>query len=53
MIEKAVRHGHKGPMHIDATHGMNDKGLKVVTLHVKDAESRGVLLLQLDFATHA
>lgn len=41
MIEKAVRHGHQGPLYMDATHGMNDKGMKVVTLHVKDLEGRG------------
>ena len=41
MIEKAVRHGHQGPLYMDATHGLNDKGLKVVTVHVKDLEGRG------------
>jgi hypothetical protein len=44
MIEKAVCHGHKGPLYMDATHGLNDKGLKVVTLHVKDLEGKGELL---------
>lgn len=42
MLQDAVRRGHDEPIYMDATHGMQRYGLKVVTVHVRDVEGRGV-----------
>lgn len=39
--EWARRHGHKQPVYMDATHGMQRYGLKLVTVHVKDETQKG------------
>jgi hypothetical protein len=36
MLQDAVELGHCEPIYMDASHGMQRYGLKVVTLHVKD-----------------
>lgn len=41
MLLDAWRFGHKGPLYMDATHGIQRYGLKVVTLHVKTNEHKG------------
>lgn len=38
----ALLHGHGKPCYMDATHGMQRYGLKVVTLHVKDKAGFGM-----------
>jgi hypothetical protein len=42
MLETAVRRGVGEPIYMDATHGLQKYGLKVVTVHIKDEESQGV-----------
>lgn len=41
MLRDAWRFGHEGPLYMDATHGIQRYGLKVVTLHVKTNEQKG------------
>jgi hypothetical protein len=40
MIKDAIARGHKELVYMDASHGMQRYGLKVVTVHVKDVEGR-------------
>lgn len=40
MIQTAIRRGVGEPMYMDATHGLQKYGLKVVTVHVKDEENK-------------
>jgi hypothetical protein len=42
MRQAAVRLGHHRPMFMDATHGMQQYGFKLVTLHVQNEQSKGV-----------
>lgn len=42
MLETAVRRGVGEPIYMDATHGLQKYGLKVITVHVKDEESQGM-----------
>lgn len=41
MLETAVRRGAGGPIFMDATHGLQKYGFKLVTVHVVDEESSG------------
>lgn len=47
MVETAVRRGAGGPIVMDATHGLQKYGLKLVTVHVVDEESSGVCAVLL------
>jgi hypothetical protein len=42
MLQAAVERGHCEPIYMDASHGMQRYGLKVLTVHVKDIEGKGV-----------
>jgi hypothetical protein len=42
MLATAVRRGHKEPLFIDATHGIQKYGLKLVTAHIIDEENSGM-----------
>lgn len=53
MLETAVRRGCGEPIYMDATHGLQKYGLKIVTVHVKDEESQGVpSILRPEYRTH-
>jgi hypothetical protein len=41
MLQTAARRGVDEPIYMDATHGMQKYGLKLVTVHVKDEEDKG------------
>jgi hypothetical protein len=41
MIADAIKYGHGRPLFMDATHGLQKYGLKLVTVLVKDASNRG------------
>jgi hypothetical protein len=41
MLQDAVKRGNCEPIYMDASHGMQRYGLKVVTVHVKDIEGKG------------
>jgi hypothetical protein len=41
MIADAIKYGHDRPLFMDATHGLQKYGLKLVTVLVKDASNRG------------
>jgi hypothetical protein len=43
MKATAVRRGINEPLYMDATHGLQKYGLKLVTVHVKDEESKGMI----------
>jgi hypothetical protein len=47
MLATAVRRGVGQPIYMDATHGLQRYGLKVVTVHIKDEEGSGVLSIYL------
>ena len=42
MLETAARRGRGEPLYMDATHGLQKYGLKLVTIHVKDEEDKGM-----------
>jgi hypothetical protein len=44
MLQTAIQRGIGEPIYMDATHGMQKYGLKVVTVHVKGEEFRGMIL---------
>jgi hypothetical protein len=41
MIADAVTYGHGRPVYMDATHGLQKYGLKIITMLVKDTGDRG------------
>jgi hypothetical protein len=43
MLATAVRRGVGQPIYMDATHGLQRYGLKVVTVHIKDDEGSGTM----------
>jgi hypothetical protein len=43
MRATAVRLGINEPLYMDATHGLQKYGLKLVTVHVKDEEGKGMI----------
>ena len=45
MIGDAVKHGHGRALYMDATHGLQRYGLKLVTVLVKDQETRGTCVI--------
>lgn len=44
MLREAWAYGHEGPLYMDATHGLQRYGLKIVTVHVKTDEQKGASL---------
>lgn len=41
MMAAAWEFGQNKPLYMDATHGLQKYGLKLVTIHVKDLQARG------------
>lgn len=48
-LEWASMYGHGQPIYMDATHGMQRYGLKLVTVHVKNARGQGTSMPSLEF----
>jgi hypothetical protein len=47
MLQSAIHRGIGEPIYLDATHGMQQYGLKVATGHIKTVQGKGAILVVL------